>query len=83
MDKERLVNILYDHLIKVSDSELSEALTEGILALNNKPELKSDGTLVVNTEEYPNVKRILLGNKTDGTLYYPEGAKVINIRSSK
>ena len=38
-------------------------------------ELLQDGTLVVNTELYPKVKRVLVEHETNGTLYYSDGAE--------
>ena len=34
--------------------------------------LHEDGTLIVNTKLYPNVKRVLVENDHDGTLFYPD-----------
>ena len=43
--------------------------------LNGIHALKSDGTLVVKSKHYPDVRRVLVENGTDGTLYYPEEAE--------
>lgn len=34
--------------------------------------LLADGTLVVNTEQYEEVKRVLVEHETNGTLFYPD-----------
>lgn len=35
--------------------------------------LLEDGTLVINTDLYPEVKRVLVEHETSGTLYYSDG----------
>ena len=37
-----------------------------------KAELLSDGTFVINTDKYDDVKRVLVEHGTKGTLYYSD-----------
>lgn len=39
----------------------------------NKMQLLKDGTLIVSTNKYKDVKRVLVEYKTNGTLFYPDG----------
>ena len=43
-----------------------------ISALEQEATLQDDGTLVVNTDDYKDVKRVLVEYGTDGTLYYAD-----------
>ena len=48
------------------------AASMGLYDDKNPCELKSDGTLVVNTPYYRDTRRILLEYNQDGTLFYPD-----------
>ncbi len=43
-----------------------------IKALEQEPVLKKDGTLVVTTEHYKNVDRVLVQDGTNGSLFYQD-----------
>jgi hypothetical protein len=51
---------------------ISEALNMAIEALEKEPILEKDGTLVVTTEHYENVGRVLVQHGTSGTLFYKD-----------
>lgn len=45
---------------------------EAIKALEQEPKLEKDGTLIVTTEHYKNVGRVLVQHGTNGTLFYKD-----------
>lgn len=55
-----------------SKHPIKEALYEARKALEQKPILEKDGTLVVTTEYYKKISRVLVQYGTNGTLYYQD-----------
>ena len=52
--------------------EWLETLDAAIKALKQEPVLEKDGTLVVTTEHYKNVGRVLVQYGTYGSLFYQD-----------
>jgi hypothetical protein len=51
---------------------VNTALDMAIKALEQEPILGKDGTLIVTTEHYKNVSRVLVQHGTNGTLFYQD-----------
>lgn len=72
---ERL-NALKQFIGYDKDSEIVKAtqksLDMAIKALEQEPILEKDGTLIVTTEHYKNVGRVLVQYGTNGTLFYQD-----------
>jgi hypothetical protein len=50
----------------------SKAIKEAIKTLEQEPKLGKDGTLIVTTEHYENVNRVLVQHGINGTLFYQD-----------
>lgn len=77
MTKQEAIARIVDHMIVHEMNEpraihISEALNMAIEALKKEPILEKDGTLVVTTEHYENVGRVLVQHGTNGTLFYQD-----------
>lgn len=57
---------------------IKEALLAACEALEQEPMLEKDGTLIVTTEHYENVGRVLVQYGTNGTLFYQDQEPFIN-----
>lgn len=55
-----------------SNHPIKEALYAARKALKQEPTLEKDGTLIVTTEHYKNVGRVLVQCGTNGTLFYQD-----------
>lgn len=55
-----------------------EAVEMAIKALEQEPILEKDGTLIVTTEHYKNVGRVLVECGTNGTLFYQDQEPFMN-----
>lgn len=53
-------------------TEYQAAKDMAIKALEQQPILEKDGTLIVTTEHYENVDRVLVQHGTSGTLFYQD-----------
>lgn len=78
---ERL-NALKQFIGYDKDSEIVKAtqksLDMAIKALEQEPILEKDGTLIVTTEHYKNVGRVLVQYGTNGTLFYQDQEPFMN-----
>lgn len=54
------------------DNKIRKSLNMAIKALEREPVLEKDGTLVVTTEHYKNVDRVLVQYGTNGSLFYQD-----------
>lgn len=54
------------------DNKIRKSLNMAIKALEREPVLEKDGTLVVTTEHYKNVGRVLVQYGTYGSLFYQD-----------
>jgi hypothetical protein len=51
---------------------VNTALDMAIKALEQQPKLEKDGTLIITTEHYENVNRVLVQHGINGTLFYQD-----------
>ena len=77
MTRDEAILRIKDHMTAHKMDEpraihISEALNMAIEALEKEPILEKDGTLVVTTEHYENVSRVLVQHYTSGTLFYQD-----------
>ena len=54
------------------DNRIRKSLNMAIKALEQEPVLEKDGTLVVTTEHYKKVSRVLVQYGTNGSLFYQD-----------
>ncbi len=61
-----------ENIMPYVGENIKKSLSMAIEALEQKPKLGKDGTLIVNTEHYKNVSRVLVQHGTNGTLFYQD-----------
>lgn len=74
MAREEKINTLKAIIQECEEHQCQrkETLFEIIKDLEQEPKLEKDGTLIVTTEYYENVGRVLVQHGTSGTLFYQD-----------